>query len=76
MTKIINFFINKTTIKILTDCSVIWDTALGDAFLLAIKYPLRQEEIPIKVSEKGKILSAGTARISPKSFPAIKSAPK
>ena len=41
-----------------------------------MKYPRRQDESPIKGSESGSILSAGTARISFKNRTAINSAPK
>ena len=43
---------------------------------LAIKYPLKQEVIPINGRDSGRILSAGTARMSPKNRDAINSAPK
>ena len=42
----------------------------------AIKYPLKQEEIPINGSESGKIFSAGIVRLSDKRVFPIKLAPK
>ena len=57
-------------------CSSNCVTALGVTFLLAIKYPLKQEEIPIKIKENGNILSAGMARLSSNSVVAMNSAPK
>ena len=66
-----------TTISIiLTACSSNCETAFGVILRRAMKYPRRQDESPIKGSESGSILSAGTARISFKNRTAINSAPK
>ena len=71
-----NFLTKTTTSSILTACSKSCETAFGGTLRRAIKYPRRQEVIPIKGSDKGRILRAGTARISPIKRSAINSAPK
>ena len=71
-----NFFTSTTTISILIPCSNSWDTALGFARLLAIKYPLKTEEAPINGSDSGNILREITVRLSPKMVVPIKFAPK
>jgi len=73
---LMNFFNNTTTNNILTDCSKIWETAFGVALLLAMKYPLRHEVIPIKGSERGRNLIDIAALWSPSRLFAIKSDPK
>lgn len=62
--------------KILIPCSKIWESALGVTRLTAMKYPRKQEEIPINGKEKGRILRADKALMSPIKVSAINSAAK
>ena len=71
-----NFLNNSKTAQILTACSKIWVRALGVTLLSAMKYPLTQEETPIKGRENAIILRAGSALISPIIQREINLAPK
>lgn len=57
-------------------CSNIWELEAGAVFFRAMKYPLKQEDIPINGRDMVRVLRASAARGSPTMVSAIKSAPK